>query len=242
MQTFAVKNEQEALEKIKSGIAFDVVITNLHLPEDERVQLCNRIRGFSAGTLPFVHISSEKNQQSLGFLPTLNYHLSNPVKFSDMYKILVDLFKTLNREINVAELQNPAVELPLAERIPINILIAEDNLINQKLVTHVLSKMGYKIDIAENGIEVIQALKKKDYDLIFMDVQMPEMDGLEATSIIVNNWPRASRPVIIAMTANAMIGDKEKCIEAGMDDYMSKPIVLSDIKTKIEKWGTLKLV
>ena len=242
MQTFAVKNEQEALEKIKSGIAFDVVITNLHLPEDERVQLCNRIRGFSAGTLPFVHISSEKNQQSLGFLPTLNYHLSNPVKFSDMYKILVDLFKTLNREINVAELQNPAVELPLAERIPINILIAEDNLINQKLVTHVLSKMGYKIDIAENGIEVIQALKKKDYDLIFMDVQMPEMDGLEATSIIVNNWPRASRPVIIAMTANAMIGDKEKCIEAGMDDYMSKPIVLADIKTKIEKWGTLKLV
>ncbi len=240
MQTYAVKNEQEAFEKSKSGISFDVVITNLHIPDEERIKLCNSIRSFSSGDLPFIHISSEKNQQSLGLFRELNYYLSNPVKYSDLYKILIDQFKITPKEVLV-EKSAQEIEKPLSERIPIKILLAEDNIINQKLVTHVLSKMGYSIDIAENGIEVIQALKKKEYDLIFMDVQMPEMDGLEATSIIVNNWPRTSRPIIVAMTANAMIGDKEKCIEAGMDDYMSKPIVLADIKTKIEKWGSLKL-
>ena len=110
----------------------------------------------------------------------------------------------------------------LGERMPISILLAEDNIVNQKVATRLFKKIGYKIEMANNGLEAIKALEQSSYDLVFMDIQMPEMDGLEATRQIIAKWGDA-RPRIVALTANAMREDKEKCYEAGMDDYLTKP-------------------
>ncbi|WP_271251715.1 ATP-binding protein [Pseudanabaena sp. Chao 1811] len=136
----------------------------------------------------------------------------------------------------------------LADSLPFKILLAEDNPVNQKLANRLFEKMGYDIDVATNGIEVLEALNKKTYDLIFMDVQMPEMDGLEATRQIrakekfaqtdLANLDVVPKSIqIIAMTANAMQGDREKCLEAGMNDYVTKPFKIEQIQTAIEKCG-----
>jgi CheY-like chemotaxis protein len=127
----------------------------------------------------------------------------------------------------------------LAEKLPLQILLAEDNVINQKLIIQLMNKMGYYPDIASNGAEAIMMLEKKEYDILFMDVQMPVMDGLEATRTIISNWPKPQRPHIIAMTANVMDGDKEKCLEAGMVDYLSKPIKFNEVQEALMKWGSV---
>ncbi|MEZ4700742.1 MAG: response regulator [Rhodothermales bacterium] len=110
------------------------------------------------------------------------------------------------------------------------ILLAEDNPVNQKVALRMLNRLGYEADIAQNGREAVEALEKKAYDVILMDMQMPEMDGLEASRCIVEKYPEGQRPFIIALTANAMQGDKERCLAAGMNDYISKPIRIEDLK------------
>jgi CheY-like chemotaxis protein len=123
-----------------------------------------------------------------------------------------------------------------AAKYPLNILIAEDNPVNQTLISMVMKKLGYQPVIAVNGLKAVEALNEKQYDIVLMDVQMPEMDGLEATQLI-----RAQlhyQPIIIAVTANAMQDDKEACLQAGMDDYISKPIQLDKLVSILEKWGT----
>ena len=112
----------------------------------------------------------------------------------------------------------------LAARHPLRILLAEDNVVNQKLALRLLQQMGYRADVASNGIEAIECIERQRYDVVLMDVQMPEMDGLEASRRIVERWPDGDRPRIVAMTANAMQGDREECLAAGMDDYVTKPI------------------
>ncbi len=112
----------------------------------------------------------------------------------------------------------------MAARHPLRILLAEDNLVNQKLALRLLQQMGYRADLASNGIEAIQCVERQAYDVVLMDVQMPEMDGLEAARRIVAKRQPDERPRIVAMTANAMAGDRELCLAAGMDDYITKPI------------------
>jgi len=125
----------------------------------------------------------------------------------------------------------------LGQRVPLRILLAEDNPINQRLTERVLQKMGYDCDLAGNGAEALAALRRQDYDIIFMDVQMPEMDGLEATRQIRAGWPAEARPVIIAMTAAATRTDRDQCLDAGMDDFVTKPVRLDDLRRVIERWG-----
>lgn len=131
-----------------------------------------------------------------------------------------------------------AIDAELGERLPLNILLAEDNLINQKLTLRLLAKMGYKADLVENGQAVLDALNQRFYDLIFMDIQMPGMDGIEATQEIRRRWPAQQGPIIIALTANVMMEDIDKCRIAGMDDFLGKPIELSEIQDRIQKWGS----
>jgi CheY-like chemotaxis protein len=123
----------------------------------------------------------------------------------------------------------------MASRHPLRILLAEDNAVNQKLALRLFSQMGYRVDIAANGLEAIQAIERQTYDVIFMDVQMPEMDGLEATRRICKRWPACDRPRIIAMTAGAMQGDREECLAAGMDDYLSKPIRVEELVAALNR-------
>ena len=128
----------------------------------------------------------------------------------------------------------------LAQKQPLRILLAEDNLVNQKVALHLLKRLGYGADIAQNGQEVLVALRRQLYDVVLMDVQMPEMDGLEASRQICQEWDRSQRPHIIAMTANAMEGDREKCLAAGMNDYISKPIRLESIVQALRQCSVLK--
>ncbi|HNR19611.1 MAG TPA: ATP-binding protein [Bacteroidia bacterium] len=149
--------------------------------------------------------------------------------------ILLSIFTNPSRSYALDEEEQDEVDNTLAEKIPIKILVAEDNPINQTLAEMVLSKLGYKIEMAGNGKEALEKIKTSLFDLVFMDVQMPEMDGLEATESL-RKQDSLKQPIVIAMTAFAMQSDKEKCIEAGMNDYISKPIRIEDIQSIIIKW------
>ena len=131
----------------------------------------------------------------------------------------------------------PTIDATLAQRHPLRIRQAEDNLVNQKLALRLLSQMGYRADVAANGIEAIECVERQTYDVVLMDVQMPEMDGLEASRRLSAKYEPPLRPRIVAMTANAMQGDRGECLAAGMDDYLTKPIrvdALVDALTRCE--------
>ena len=126
-------------------------------------------------------------------------------------------------------------EMPPEPSCPLRILLAEDNSINQKVALLLLERLGYKADLAANGVEVLAALRRQDYDVILMDVQMPEMDGLETARRIAADPPRGARPHIIAITANVLRADRDACLAAGMEDYLSKPILLEDLRAALTR-------
>jgi CheY-like chemotaxis protein len=162
-----------------------------------------------------------------------NAVVAKPVKYHVLYSTIISQLK----KVDVAHephVRGNLFTVEFARQYPIDILIAEDNLINQKLAMRVLTKMGYAPDVAPNGLAALDSLTRKNYGLIFMDVQMPKMDGLEATKRI--RLDNIHQPVIVAMTANAMPEDRGACLAAGMDDYLSKPIKVDEILSAIEKW------
>ncbi len=224
MQTRETASPSEALRRLREGEAFDLAILDMHMPEMDGVALARAIRG-AGHRLPLVLFSSLGRREAgdAAFAATL----PKPVRQSQLF----DLFVTLLAPADLAApgaSRAPVVaarlDAGMAQRHPLRILLAEDNVVNQKLALRLLQQMGYRADLASNGLEVIESLQRQSYDVVLMDVQMPEMDGLEATRRIVARWPDGSRPRIVAMTANAMQGDREECLAAGMDDYVTKPI------------------
>lgn len=161
--------------------------------------------------------------------------ISSDAQKARVADILLSIFTNPSRSYAVDDEEQNEVDSALAEKIPIKILVAEDNPINQTLAEMVLGKLGYKIELAGNGKEALEKIRATAFDLVFMDVQMPEMDGLEATESL-RKQDSLKQPIVIAMTAFAMQSDKEKCIEAGMNDYISKPIRIEDIQSLIIKW------
>ena len=152
-------------------------------------------------------------------------HLTKPLHQSALFDTLVGLLAGEQARTAVAKkAAKPSVDVHMADQNPLRILLAEDNAINQKLALRLLQQMGYRADVAGNGIEAIECIERQPYDVVLMDVQMPEMDGLAASREIRRRWPDGDRPHIVAMTANAMAGDREECLAAGMDDYVTKPI------------------
>jgi CheY-like chemotaxis protein len=127
----------------------------------------------------------------------------------------------------------------LAERLPLRLLVADDNAVNQKVAAMLLKHLGYTVDTVGNGLEVLEALKTSAYDIVFLDDQMPEMDGCEAARRIRAAWAgnEPGRPRLVAMTGAAMAGDRERCLDAGMDDYISKPVRLRELEAVVEQWG-----
>lgn len=161
--------------------------------------------------------------------------LVEPIKLSSLINVFV---KSLSEHAN---LNKATEELPiktvLAQKYPLAILVAEDNIVNQKIISRILQYFGYQPDMVANGIEAVHAVGRQKYDLVFMDVQMPEMDGLDATKNIILTLGN-KHPIIIAMTANALDGDKEICLNAGMNDYLSKPVKIEDIEAMIVRWAS----
>jgi CheY-like chemotaxis protein len=150
--------------------------------------------------------------------------LAKPLRQSQLFDTLMTLLAHDGVRTEVAPASKPSMDAGMATRHPLRILLAEDNVVNQKLAMRLLQQLGYRADLASNGIEAIECIARQPYDVVLMDVQMPEMDGLEASRRIGARWPSSERPRIVAMTANAMQGDREECLGAGMDDYVTKPI------------------
>ena len=225
MQARDSETPAEALKWIKRGDPFDLAILDMHMPGMDGVALAGRIRKQrDAKSLPLVLFSSLGRREADVDANLFEAYLSKPIKPSQLFDTLASLFveqPTTEKRAAPAKLQ---MDPEMAKNHPLRILLAEDILVNQKLALRLLQQMGYRADVASNGIEAIQSVERQPYDAILMDVQMPEMDGLEASRRICARWPRGQRPAIIAMTANAMQGDREMCLEAGMDDYVSKPI------------------
>ena len=201
---------------------FDLAILDMHMPGMDGATLAARIR--EAGhKLPLVLFSSlgRKEASDSIFAATL----AKPLRQSQLFDTLVSLLATeVDAAPRPAAPAKPRIDAEMAKRHPLRILLAEDNVVNQKLAMRLLLQMGYRADLASNGIEAIECVQRQPYDVVLMDVQMPEMDGLEASRRITAKWKPNERPRIIAMTANAMQGDREECLAAGMDDYVTKPI------------------
>jgi CheY-like chemotaxis protein len=150
--------------------------------------------------------------------------LAKPLRQSTLFDTVMNLVAAEGAHKVEAPKAKPGMDPGMAARHPLRILLAEDNVVNQKLAMRLLQQMGYRADLASNGIEAIECVQRQTYDVVLMDVQMPEMDGLEASRRITANYQPGERPRIVAMTANAMQGDREECLAAGMDDYVTKPI------------------
>jgi signal transduction histidine kinase/DNA-binding response OmpR family regulator len=215
----------EALRSMNAGDRFDIAIVDMHMPQMDGVGLAKAIRAIDAD-MPIVLFTSLGQREVRGaqdglFAMTLN----KPLRQSSLFDALMSLLAPdASDATHRPPSQKPTMDAGMASRHPLRILVAEDNVVNQKLALRLLQQMGYRADVASNGIEAVECVERQPYDVVLMDVQMPEMDGLDATREIVRRWPNGERPRIVAMTANAMQGDREDCLAAGMDDYVTKPI------------------
>jgi CheY-like chemotaxis protein len=200
---------------------FAVVLSDYRMPDLDGIALAAAIQSSGIASPPPVVILSSAGQRDRE-APGVVAFLSKPVKPGALRDAVVAVLTgTAVRE--AARPERPSADAGLAARRPLRILLAEDNAVNQKLALRLLERMGYPADVAANGLEAIAALEVAPYDVVLMDIQMPELDGLEASRRIRSRWPDR-RLRIVAMTANAMEGDREACLAAGMDDYVSKPI------------------
>ncbi|MEM9266980.1 MAG: DUF3365 domain-containing protein [Cyanobacteria bacterium P01_F01_bin.13] len=220
----------EVLGVIEQMGPFDALILNRQLPGIDGLALTQKLRNASEEPpIPVILMSATVDTELTTEIKTLEnvICLKQPVHQSSLYNALIQNMI----DLQPAQLTSQSTTLTktLAKQYPLKILVAEDNLVNQQLVYQWLDKMGYRADFVGNGLEVLEALHRQVYDVVLMDVHMPEMDGLSAAQAITEQWPSTSRPMIIAMTANAMQGDRERCLQAGMDDYVSKPIRVQEL-------------
>jgi CheY-like chemotaxis protein len=213
---------EEALAWIDAGEPFDLAILDMHMPTMDGVELARRVKA-SRPALPLVLFSSLGRREAGDAELLFGAYLAKPVRQSQLYDTLVTLVEHRAPRPAAASAK-PQLDRGMATRHPLRILLAEDNVVNQKLALRLLEQMGYRADLASNGLEAVESVGRQVYDVVLMDVQMPEMDGLEATRRICARWGPGERPRIVAMTANAMAGDREMCLAAGMDDYLTKPI------------------
>ena len=235
----ATLSAKAALEWIRKGDPFDLAIVDMLMPGMDGLAVGAEIRKLrTPNALPMILLTSSGKQPAEIGAPALAFSafVAKPIRQSQLYNIIVELLCGAPQQV-LSENMSQKIDADLGVRLPLKILVAEDNPVNQKLTLRVLKGMGYNADLAKNGLKVLEALHSFRYDLLFMDVHMPELDGLDTTRRIMQEFPRESRPAIIAMTADAMEGDKEKCLEAGMDDYISKPVNLAALHASIERWG-----
>ncbi|MGH7388736.1 MAG: response regulator [Candidatus Rokuibacteriota bacterium] len=227
---------REALAWIEAGEPFDVGVLDMHMPELDGVALARAIREHrTAAALPLLLFTSlgrrEGGAESVGFAA----HLTKPIKPSQLFDALAAALAGQPTRVEKRTPSRHELDPEMGQRHPLRILLAEDNVVNQKVALRLLAQMGYRADVAANGLEAIAAIERQPYDLVLMDVQMPEMDGFEASREITRRWPTGKRPRIVAMTANALQGDRELCLAAGMDDYVSKPIRVEELVAALER-------
>jgi CheY-like chemotaxis protein/HPt (histidine-containing phosphotransfer) domain-containing protein len=221
----------------------DLAILDMQMPGLNGVMLAEEIQKLRlARPFPMILLTSLGNLREKPPKEATLFaaRLAKPIKPGQLFDVLVQI-RHGTRPEPAKVVPARAFDASLAERFPVSILLVDDNAINQKVGVRMLEQMGFKPDVAGNGRLAIQSVEKQVYDILFMDIQMPEMDGLTATEQITSRWPKDKRPVIIAMTANSMQGDREKCLSAGMDDYLPKPLRPEAIQRAIQQWGPVAL-
>lgn len=228
------KSPVKALEMVNRQL-FDLVITDYNMPIMNGLQMASAIK--KQMTCPILLLSSSQELPMKEVSKWVDSYQFKPIRERQLQLLMVKLFNSPTKvTTGVKKQRAKTFRENLAEEIPLRILLAEDFIVNQKIASRIFKKMGYEIDIAENGLEAVEKSAKFTYDIIFMDVQMPEMDGLQATQEIKSSMQEDS-PVIIAMTANAMPEDRQKCINAGMDDYLSKPFKPAELQKLLVKYN-----
>jgi GAF domain-containing protein/DNA-binding response OmpR family regulator len=235
MQTVLASDAEEALAEIGDG-RLDLAVLDMLMPGMDGLDLAARIHE-RLPTLPLV-LASSIAQHDVATDPRwsaagIGAVVTKPIKASPLHTAVATVLGATIEEGTDAA--SSALEEELAARHPLRILLAEDNVVNQKLAIRLLERLGYRADVVGNGLEAIEALERQTYDLLLSDVQMPEMDGLEATRRILERWPEGERPWIVAMTAEAMSGDRERCLAAGMNDYLAKPIRVDELVAAIKR-------
>jgi len=207
---------------LRDGQLFDVAVLDMHMPEMDGVTLAREIRRLrDPSSMPLVMLLSLGERDIAAESQLFVAYLTKPARPAQLFDMVAGLFR-----------QEAAATASRTERL----LLAEDNIVNQKVALLMLAKLGYRADIVANGHEALEAVRRQHYDVVLMDVQMPEMDGLEASRQIVAQWRnRRDRPWIIALTANAMQGDRELCLAAGMDDYITKPMKTEELSAAMDR-------
>ena len=244
MQPQAVENSAQALELFRRGMMFDLAVVDDALPGLDGATVAVEMQKFPAATMmPVVLLTAvgKKNGDAGESRVMFAHTVNKPVKPAQLCAILERAL--LSPRIPSGQAQPLKPEVSLAVRLPLRVLLVDDNVINQKVAVRILQQFGYQPEVAAHGREALEAIGHEPFDLVFMDVMMPEMDGLEATRQIRRRQMSGeqknfqSRIIICAMTAHAMAGDREKCLAAGMDDYLAKPVRPKDVRDIIEKWG-----
>jgi PAS domain S-box-containing protein len=226
LEVEAAEHPTEALRRLESGADFDVVIVDMEMSEMGGVALAAKIRGRDeAEHPPLILLAPIDRLAEARSAEGFAEQLTKPVKASQLYEALVRVLLADGPGRSEAAPADTAAP----DNAAIRLLVAEDNAVNRQLATAMLGKLGYGADMVTNGREAVAAVAEGAYDVVLMDVQMPELDGLEATREIRDRFPGESGPRIIAMTANAMEGDREACLAAGMDDYVAKPIRIDEL-------------
>jgi len=233
------ESAQQALSLLEAGEQrgepFDLAILDLHMPDMDGVSLARTIRQRTASRSPALVMVTSLGHTLPDAKELFAAFLHKPIKPGQLREVLVAALTGQPASVE----RRRATDLPPDDkpglRHPLRILLAEDNVVNQRVALRLLERLGYSADVAANGLETLDALRRQVYDVVLMDVQMPEMDGLEASRRICQEWPADQRPRLIAMTANAMQGDREACLAAGMDDYISKPVRLDELRRALSQ-------
>jgi PAS domain S-box-containing protein len=235
MTTVSVGTAAEVMAKLRAGLTFHAAVIDEELPDQSGKDLAQDIRRQrGAASAPCILLCSLQQQAAYGqnLPPGFVAALAKPVHFQQLHGILATSLKG-GKVTNKLLRSTGRIDSGFGQRRPLRLLLAEDNIINQKVATRILSQMGYRPDVVHNGVEVLEALNRQKYDVILMDIQMPDMDGLEATRQIRTKFTGARRPWIIAMTANAMDSDRKNCFDAGMDGYLSKPVRIEALEAEL---------
>ncbi|MEO5999461.1 MAG: two-component regulator propeller domain-containing protein [Chitinophagaceae bacterium] len=224
----------EAMAILGSNIHFDLVLTDMQMPGMDGISLARAIRQLYPD-LPCILLSSVGDEYNKNNLQLFSSILTKPIKQHVLNKHIFNGLQSKNKVGMEEKSAGEKLKDKFSVQYPLKILVAEDNLINQKVIYHILNKLGYESTVVDNGLEVLKVMSDNSFDIILMDMQMPEMDGLETTQMI--RLRSGEQPVIVALTANTMQGDEEKCLQAGMDDYLRKPLKLEELMTMLKKWS-----
>jgi PAS domain S-box-containing protein len=226
----AVTSAAEALRLLREEGPYDLALIDAEMPETSGTELVETIRKDRAlGALPIAMLTRPGSERVSGQLAVAGF-LTKPVKAGALFEVLGDLLQ--GRPVP-QPVQSVGDTAGTQENV-LRILLAEDNPVNQRVAILMLQRLGYRADLAANGREALDAVIRQSYDLVLMDVQMPEMDGLQATREITARFPAGTRPRIVAMTANASTSDREQCFAAGMDDFLTKPVRMADLQRALQ--------